>query len=420
MTTARIVTFGCKTNQYEGDALASALAKAGVRVDEAAQPDIVIVNSCTVTEKADRRARQAVMRIAREHPAARIYITGCYAAREADQLRRLPNVAGVFADKTELARIITRGKEPAASVEPPAGRRGRAYLKIQDGCDARCSYCIVPLVRPALSSKPLDAILIEARELVAAGFLEIVLTGIHVGKYSGSLAKVISGVAATPGLARLRLSSIEMPELAEEIIELMASNPVVCPHVHLPLQSGDSGILAAMNRRYSPGQFLDAVGRIRERIPDAAVTTDVIVGFPGESDSAFENTLRVVREARFSKVHVFRFSARAGTKAATLPGHVTQRVVTRRKRQLMTLADELALDYARAFVGRNVEVIVETVEPGKSGRAVARTVASGLTERYLRVTFDAGPELIGRKALVTIERAGAGTLEGRLKGKDSQ
>jgi threonylcarbamoyladenosine tRNA methylthiotransferase MtaB len=461
------------------------------------------------------------MRIAREHPRARIYITGCYAAGDRAELAALPNVAAVCFDKRELAELIARelhvahplaptkerpsGEAASDVAQPPSAggasslssqarapvlhkhqqqshpgagvphqphkphqqaRHGRAYLKIQDGCDAFCSYCIVPLVRPTLRSEPIDAILREARAIVNAGFLEIVLTGIHLGRYGAvagvahpppgeaasdvaqppsaggasslspqagapvlhkhqqqsppragvphkkepQLHEVVRRVAATPGLARVRLSSLEMPEVSDELIDLIATNAVVCPHLHLPLQSGDAGVLAAMNRRYTPSEFLATVRRIRERVPEIAITTDVIVGFPGESDDAFLNTLRVVGEAAFSKVHVFPFSARPGTKAADLPKRIPQRVVTRRKKGLIALADTLALRYKRRFIGRVVDVIVETAEADLSS---GQTFAVGLTPHYLRVRFEGSADLIDRRVSVRIDRATPELMTGR-------
>ena len=238
-------------------------------------------------------------------------------------------------------------------------------------------------------------------------------------KKEPQLHDVVKRVAATPGLARVRLSSLEMPEVSDELIELIATNAacqgeaqrsLVCPHLHLPLQSGDAGVLAAMNRRYTPEQFLATVRRIRERIPEIAITTDVIVGFPGESDDAFLNTLRVVGEAAFSKVHVFPFSARPGTKAASLPKRIPQRVVTRRKKGLIALADTLALRYKRRFIGRIVDVIVETVEADESGQ----TFAVGLTPHYLRVRFEGSADLIDHRVSVRIDRATPELMTGRL------
>ncbi|KPK98923.1 MAG: hypothetical protein AMK75_06775, partial [Planctomycetes bacterium SM23_65] len=287
MKNAVVLTLGCKTNQYEGDVLRRRLAAMGYRVAaDGTVPDLVVVNTCTVTVRADRKCRQLIRRTARRHPHVPIYVTGCYVHRKAEELVALEGVAGVAADKEELLRMISRNEHGTPSdggtgipacrspqkapdrnvrptiLSPEPGRRTRAFLKIQDGCDAFCSYCIVPYVRPTLRSEPIDRVLDEARGLSDAGFREIVVTGIHLGRYGTesadgpSLTEVVRRVAQTPGLARLRLSSIEHPELPDDLIELIAESPVLCPHLHLPLQSGDDRVLAAMNRHYTANDFL--------------------------------------------------------------------------------------------------------------------------------------------------------------------
>ena len=424
-----LITLGCKTNQSEGDRLARGLATLGYRVtdDEASPPDLAVVNTCTVTVRADRKCRQAIHRIARDHPGVPIYVTGCYVHRAAGELGALPGVAGTAADKEDLLRLIAAHDHAAVPQTLPGpgevpGRRARAMLKIQDGCDAYCSYCIVPHVRPRLWSKPVAEVLDEGRALVAAGFREIVLTGIHLGRYGAdrtdpasgaravTLVEVVRRVAALDGLDRLRLSSIEMFDVADDLVDLVAESPVVCPHLHLPLQSGDDGVLRAMNRRYTVDDVLQTVGRIRKRIPDVSLTTDVIAGFPGESDGAFENTVRVCREAGFSRMHVFPFSARPGTLAADLPGRLTARVVTRRKKRLLTLADELALDYKQRFLGKTVEVLVERSAPDASGRLISE----GLTPYYMRVHFAGATDRVNRIVPVTVECVTPGAMEARL------
>ncbi len=420
MKNAVVLTLGCKTNQYEGDVLRRRLAAMGYRVaGDGAAPDLAIVNTCTVTVRADRKCRQLIRKIARRHPNVPIYVTGCYVPRKADDLAGLAGVAGVAADKDDLLRMISRNEHvaPADSgteLSPQPGRRTRAFLKIQDGCDAFCSYCIVPYVRPRLHSEPIDRVLAEARRLVNAGYREIVLTGIHLGRYGAdrtggaTLTDVIRRAAQTPGLARLRLSSIEHPELPDELIELIAESPVICPHLHLPLQSGDDGVLAAMNRRYTAGDFLQTVSRIRDRIPDASVTTDVIAGFPGETDAAFQSTLCVCRDAGFSKMHVFPYSVRPGTAAAQLPGRLPARVITARKKELIRAGDELALEYKKRFVGRTVEVLVEEAEPDAD-----RYRLTGLTEHYMRVRFPSNISLHNEFVSVKIERVTPEAMSGR-------
>ena len=422
MKHALLITLGCKTNQYEGEMLLRGLREHGILpADDGASPDLAVVNTCTVTMRADRKCRQAIRGIASRHPGVPIYVTGCYAGRDAKELSSLDGVAGVAAGKDELLRMIARNVHPSAAAappepSPPSRRRARAFLKIQDGCDAFCTYCIVPHVRPTLRSEPLEGILREAERLVRAGFREIVLTGIHLGRYGAdrpggpALVEVVRRVASTAGLLRLRLSSIEMPEVADDLAELIAQNPVLCPHLHLPLQSGDDGVLAAMNRRYAAADFLDTARRLRRRIPSLSITTDVIVGFPGETEEAFENTLRLAREVGFSKIHVFPYSVRPGTAAAKLPRRVPPRVVTARKKRLLRLADDLALDVKRRFLGKTVPVLVEESKPAPSGLLLS----SGFTEYYLRVRFGAPADLVDRLVHVVVESVTPRVMEGRL------
>jgi len=409
---AYLISLGCKTNQTEGNLLADTLAAMGYVVDDGADDiDLAVVNTCTVTVRADRKCRQLIHRIARRHPGVPIYVTGCYVTRQPDDLSTLDGVAAVAADKDELLRIIAEREHrsmPTTDLQPPSpgSRRVRAMLKIQDGCDAFCSYCIVPHVRPTLWSKPIDRVLDEARSLVAAGYREIVLTGIHVGRYGAdrsdgvTFAEVIRRVAETDGLDRLRLSSIEMFDVADTLIDMIAESPVICPHLHLPLQSGDDGVLEAMHRRYTSADVLSTVERIRRRMPDISITTDVIAGFPGETDAAFENTLRVCRKVGFSRMHVFPYSVRPGTQAASLPGHLPAGVVTGRKKRLMALADELALDYKQRFLGKTVEALIEQCQTDDAGCLIC----AGLTVYYMRVCFPAEGTCVNRIVPVDIER----------------
>jgi len=422
MKNALMVTLGCKTNQYEGEMLLQGLRGWGIRpVEDGGSPDLVVVNTCTVTVRADRKCRQLIRKIARRHPGVPIYVTGCYVCRESGELASLDGVAGVAADKRELLDMIRRDEHltcaPADLEAPPTSRRrSRAFLKIQDGCDSFCSYCIVPHVRPTLFSEPLERVLSEADRLVRAGFREIVLTGIHLARYGVDrsdgvgLIEVIRRLTETQGLLRLRLSSIEMPELADELIELIVESPVLCPHLHLPLQSGDDRVLAAMNRRYTAADFLDTVSRIRRSIPEISITTDVIAGFPGETDQAFENTLGLAREVGFSKMHVFPFSLRPGTPAAELPHCLPARIITGRKKRLLRLADELALAYKRRFLGKTVQVLVEETEAAQDGGFLS----SGLTEHYLRVRFSTGTDLLNQLVGVRIESVTPHVMEGQL------
>jgi threonylcarbamoyladenosine tRNA methylthiotransferase MtaB len=421
MARALVLTLGCKVNQYEGEALESALAALGYFPAENGSPvDLAVVNTCTVTARADRKCRSLIRKLARSHPGVPLFVTGCYAERSAADLVSLAGVRGVAADKDALVRLIAREMHAAPrTVGAPARllpSRTRAYLKVQDGCDSFCSYCIVPHVRPTLRSEPVDRVLTEATRLVAEGFHEIVLTGIHLGRYGAdrddgvTFTEVVRRVAAIDGLARLRLSSIEMPEASDALIDAIASNPVICPHLHLPLQSGDDQVLRAMNRRYAAADYLRTVERVRRRVPDVSLTTDVIAGFPGETDEAFARTVAVAREAGFSRIHVFPFSPRPGTPGAGLPDRPRSCVITARKKTMLRVAAELALAYKRRFVGEVVDVLVEESETLRG----ARRFLAGMTRHYLRVRFASDDDLHNRFVRVRIKDATPEAMEGEL------
>ncbi|MCA9266956.1 MAG: tRNA (N(6)-L-threonylcarbamoyladenosine(37)-C(2))-methylthiotransferase MtaB, partial [Planctomycetales bacterium] len=330
----KTVTLGCKVNQYETEYVRQGLVAAGYRdatADEHA--DVCLVNTCTVTAEGDSKSRQIIRRLARDNPASRIVVMGCYATRSPDELARLPNVVEVVTDKRELPDLLGRfGVVEAPTGISSFGDRSRAYVKVQDGCLLRCSFCIIPSVRPHLASRPLADVVDEARRLIDNGYREIVLTGIHLGHYGVEwnkgrdkaewvrLAELVETLAGLPGDFRLRLSSIEATEVTRQLIRVMADWPqTVCPHLHISMQSGSDDVLRRMRRRWGSQRFVDRCRLLRESLPEPAVTTDIIVGFPGESESDFEQTCRVARAAGFSKIHIFPFSARRGTPAFDMP-----------------------------------------------------------------------------------------------------
>ena len=402
--TCRVETLGCKSNQYDSQRIIEALEALGyVEAGADERPDVIVVNTCTVTHTADRKARQMVRHAIREDPAARVFVTGCYAELSPRPLRDIKGVAGVYGRDEWPAMfnaIAGAGVRLATGDFGLSGfcGRARALLKIQDGCDAFCSYCIVPHARGRPRSRPLQDAAQEAVRLVEAGFREIVLTGIHLGFYGRDLEEdvhlpdAVRAVAATCGLERLRLSSIEPLEATDSLLNAMRECPAVCAHLHLPLQSGDDRVLARMARPYTTRQFLDIAERARERLDNPAITTDVLVGFPGETDEEFENTLAVCRRAAFSRMHAFPFSPRPRTPAATMPAQVPSPVARERVGRLTQLADEQARAWAAGFVGREVEVLFE--ERGADGRL------SGYTERYVRLHSPGGEEMLGRTARV--------------------
>ena len=394
MKRCAIVTFGCKVNQYESQALQERLQGAGYQiVDPDDDAEVYVLNTCTVTETAYAEAARTVRRIYRRRPAAEIAVTGCAADSNRDEFLRMPGVRRVVVhdEKSALPLLIEDPRLSAEDLKPSifdltiSGFEGhtRAFLKIQDGCDLRCSFCIIPQVRGANVSRPFEEAVDEAKRLAKAGYKEIVLTGVHVGSFGKDVAgrslipDLVKRLMDIPGVARVRLSSIEANEVDDRLIDTMRdSGGRFCPHLHLPLQSGDAEVLRAMRRRYSPDQFLRTVDRIRAKIDEPSFTTDVILGFPTETDAAFENTMDLCRQVGFSRIHIFPYSHRRGTDASSMPD-LPAAVKKERHAALQALASGLTGAYASKFVGRDVEVLVE--EPGR-----------GYTERYLRATVPSG------------------------------
>lgn len=377
MTPAKLktVTLGCKVNQYETEYVRQGLVNAGFFRDAAADEaaDLCIINTCTVTNEGDSKSRQVVRRLARENPDARLIVMGCYATRAPEELAELPNVVEVVTDKRELPDLLGRfGVVDVPDGISRFGDRHRAFIKVQDGCLLRCSYCIIPQVRPEMSSRAADQILAETQRVAANGFREIVLTGIHLGHYGvdhnrhvpkeqwNRLSSLLRRMMDLPGDFRVRLSSIEATEVTRELLQVMADHQDrICPHLHVCLQSGSESVLRRMQRRWGAQRFIDRCQLVRDYLPQPALTTDVIVGFPGEIEAEFEQTCDVVRDVGFSKVHVFPFSARRGTPAATMPQQVDRGVIAERSRRLAEVEREQRLQYARSLRGRRLQVLVE-------------------------------------------------------------
>lgn len=414
-------TFGCKTNQYESEGMREALLAAGFVEAPARAADYVIVNTCSVTARADAGCRNAIRQALRANPRACVVVAGC----GVDLGREWPEELagrGIFLPndaKAAAAAILSRhaaGETAGACAGAGGGRfafslrefsgHTRAFLKIQDGCDNFCSYCAIPQARGRPVSRPLGEILREAETLAAAGYRELVLTGINIGRYDCDglgLAEVLREVCAVAGAERVRLGSVE-PELADKrLAEAFAANSCACPHLHLPLQSGDDRILRAMNRRYDAAGFRRATELMLAAVPELAFTTDVIVGFPGEGEEEFANTLRVCEETGFSRLHVFPFSPRPEASAAALRRTCTQREVTKRHHRLAALGEELAATYARRFLGREVKVLVEECAGGE---------AAGYTGHYLRASFPCDEDLRGKTVTVRVATAGRDGLSG--------
>lgn len=402
--TCRLVTLGCKVNQYETQLVKEALERHGYREAHEDEPaDLCVVNTCTVTMNGDSRSRQVIRQLARQNPQARTLVMGCYATRAPEELRQLPGVFEVVTDKRELPDILARHGiyDMPAGISHFPGRK-RAYVKVQDGCILRCSYCIIPLVRPRLESRDVEDIEEEVRRLVDHGHREIVLTGVHLGHYGVESTRGKSGRAPfrlwhllrrldrLPGNWRLRLSSIEAAEINEEFIAAAADCERLCPHFHPALQSGSNSVLRRMRRRYSVERFLEKVEKLREKFDQPALTTDVIVGFPGETEEEFEATLEACRQARFLRIHAFPFSPRTGTPAACLPAQVPGERIQQRMLRLKALEEELAADYHQVLVGRPVEVIVERALRDQPGWV------EGTDRRYAIVRLPGSSQDIGQ------------------------
>jgi len=398
-------SLGCKLNQAEMQQLAAQLAQAGYRlVDSPDKADVYILNTCTVTHVADRKSRHLLRLARRRNPSARLIAIGCYAHRAPQELAALEGVDFVLGNdrKADLLSLL----ESASGLSRPAGvisypenstRRNRAFLKVQDGCRNFCAFCIVPYVRTREESLPATGIMTRVREKVTAGCREVVLTGTEIGayRYAGTdLAGLLKHILEETDISRLRLSSLQPPEISERLVGLWR-DPRLCPHFHLSLQSGSDAVLRRMKRRYTAADFLRAVALIRSGVPDVAITTDVIVGFPGETGAEFQETLEFCRGLKFARIHVFPFSPRPGTLAATMPDQISAGVKKERSRQMLALSKEISKNYRQRFLGRMLEVLWEQSSGG---------VWSGLTGNYIRVYARSSDDLANKLLPVELIR----------------
>jgi len=411
MPKVAFTTLGCRLNQAESDSMAEELAASGVQTASAEEsPDVVVINTCTVTREATKASRTAIRRAVRAHPEAKVVVAGCYAVSDPDEVRAIEGVDLLvgntekerFAEVLGSARVISPVLQIGGLRSPALPYRVRANLKVQTGCDEWCSFCIIPTTRGPLRSLDEDGLIEEARAKVRAGARELVLTGVHLGKYTydsggdeSSLIRLFTRLLAIDGVWRLRLSSILSRHLTDEVLAFMASEPRMCRFLHVPLQAGDDQVLEAMNRPYDLAEYLDAIRRAKAALEGLAVATDIIVGFPGESDEAFTRTLDVVREVRFSKLHVFRYSARPGTAAADMSNEIAPEVKKARSKALIDLGNEIRSAFLDEHLRRPIEVLVED-ERSVDGA----TVCSGQTDDFVRVWFE-GEDLLG--ALVEMQ-----------------
>lgn len=362
----KIVSLGCRTNQYEAQGYRDQLAKLGyTQAQEGEEADLCVVNTCTVTENADRESRHAVKQLAKKNPQARIYVTGCASDGDAEGFLNLPQVAVVKRNKEKETLLEDLGELPEFSIAHFEAHT-RAFVKVQDGCNSFCSYCIIPYVRGRSRSRPVDEILKEIEELIRNGYQEIVLTGINIGDYEDrglKLAALLKQVDALP-LKRVRLSSIDPDEVDEPLMEAILLGKNTCPSLHIVLQSGSNAILKRMNRKYTRQIFLNTVERLKEAHPDFTFTTDVIVGFPGETETDFFQTLEVMDRVKFAKVHMFPYSVRQRTKAAQFTDQVPSEIMAERKNTILRLAEKNAYELRQNYVGRKMAVLTEDAHFG--------------------------------------------------------
>ena len=394
-------TLGCRLNQSEIDHMARQFARQGHEIAETAEgTDLVVVNTCAVTQEATRSSRQLIYRLHRASPDAQIAVTGCYAHIAPNETANLPGVAFVVDNlaKESLVSVVTglptaepeiHDHEPIVR-DPLAGLTGRtrAFIKVQDGCDRKCSFCVTRLARGEGRSRNLAEIIEEIRELHEAGYQEAVLTGVHLGSYgddlgqSDGLSTLVKAVLDDTAVPRVRLSSLEPWGISNALLRLW-ENPRLCQHLHLPLQSGCDATLRRMIRRTSQKEFRALVQSIRERVPDMAIATDVIVGFPGETDEEFAISKAFIEEMDFAGIHVFRYSKRPGTAAARLPYHVADDVKKARSDELQAISHEGQRRYAERFIGKTMPVLWEAV----SGATENGFINSGYAGNYIRVVY---------------------------------
>jgi threonylcarbamoyladenosine tRNA methylthiotransferase MtaB len=390
----KVVTLGCRTNQYESQAYADQLRALGYsQAQEGEEAQLCIVNTCTVTESADSSSRHQIRSLSRQNPKARIVVTGCLAERAPEELINLPGVDLLVSnkDKENLLDLVFPEEDiPEFSIRQFEAHT-RAFVKVQDGCNSYCTYCIIPYVRGRSRSRRLEEILEEIRGLICNGYKEVVLTGINIGDFDGApeegqnpvrLADLVRSVDALEGLKRLRVSSIDPDEVDEDLSDAILNGKNTCPSMHIVLQSGSNVVLKRMNRKYTREIFLETVERLKAARPDFTVTTDVIVGFPGESERDFQDTLDTMERVRFAKVHMFPYSARKRTRAALYPNKVSAEVIQERKQRLLRLAEGHAFELRGAYVGQKRWVLLESDQGAGSG------LISGHTDHFLSVSIE--------------------------------
>ncbi len=422
-----IKTLGCKVNQCESDAMAREIKNSmALSPGSGDEGDVIVINTCTVTQKASMQSRQAIRKAIRENPDAKVLVTGCYAQTAPHEIAAIKGVHAVIGnrEKTRISQFILgdhntcqpilacgdiNGQKRFSSFSRTAfGKRTRPFLKIQDGCDAFCTYCIVPRARGRSRSMPADSVMEQIDRLNKSGFKEVVLTGIHLGCYGidlaprSSLTEILSGIRKKGLMGRVRVSSIEPGELGNDIIMLAAlpetERGVLCRHFHIPLQSGDNTILERMGRPYDRDYFGTLVHRIKKRLPDAAIGVDILIGFPGETEKAFENTYSLIKVLPVSYLHVFPFSPRKKTPAFSYPDRIPDKIIRSRCKLMRDLGMVKKGAFYQSQVGKTAQVLVETTRDRTTG------LLKGFTSNYVSVQFKGGDPYCNTFQMVRIDR----------------
>ncbi len=432
----KIITLGCKVNQYETASIQEKLTlKNWQSAETSADADLIIVNTCIVTQRASYQSRQAIRKAIRENPSAKIAVVGCYPQVFPEELSkidgvhilagnnnklRIPDIienadflSGNFQDETE------RPEHQPFDVMPVKRFMGRtrAFLKIQDGCDSYCSYCIVPYARGPVKSMVPDEVISSIHCFEEEGYKEIVLTGIHLGKYGrdltgkSELVYLLKEIAKRKPAYRIRLSSLEPGEISDELIDMVAGEHWLCRHLHIPLQSGDKDILKRMNRHYTPSEFKKLVLKVHNKIPEAAIGIDIIAGFPGEDDHAFNNSYTLLEELPVSYLHVFPFSPREGTPAADYPDQVNTKIIKERAAKLRELGRDKKNRFYKSFLGKDFSILTEGWESEED------KIIKGLSDNYLKVFLHSDRFLKNEIVNITAEKHKKDYILGKIKAR---
>lgn len=420
LRTFKILTLGCKVNQYDSQLIREQLEEVGLRESESRfKADCYVINTCTVTRSADSQSRNLIRSAQRENPTARIVVTGCYAHLNADTIQAIDGVGLILNNDDKLAlceHLFPQLKKLAPAADAGIGNfkgHTRAFVKVQDGCDNFCSFCKVPYVRGRSRSRPLEAIVREAKKLSQNGYKEIVLTGVCLGDYGRKfeprrdIVDVLEALERIEGIERIRLSSIEACDISGRLISKMQSSKKLCNHLHIPFQSGDGRILKAMNRRDSRQAYIDLVRRLKRSVPDIGISADIMIGFPGEREKEFQNTLDFVREVMPMRVHIFRFSPRDFTKLAQGGIRLSSGVLKERYRLLKEQSDKASAAFKQRFRNQAVEVLFEEIKNG---------FWQGYSRNYLLVSVkNKGFNLSNTTARVVIEKIGPSQVYAKLQ-----